>query len=169
MMHVTVTTALLALGLVAGVRELTLESGDSTPGEVDVTERVAPQFPRIAVQARISAEVAVDVRVAADGHPVSAEARVLSTNVPSSSARVSSMFEAPAVDAALQWRFKSALPIDEERKVTITFIFTAKVNDSPVENNEQQAQREIVIRKPLELEVIEAPYVCYLPGETTRK
>jgi hypothetical protein len=73
------------------------------------------------------------------------------------------MFEKASEAAALRWRFVS-VPDESERHVTISFVFTAKQNDAPVEEYQQKAQREVVVKGPLELEVIEAPYVCYMPG-----
>jgi hypothetical protein len=38
------------------------------------------------------------------------------------------------------------------------------MNDAPVESNQQQAQRNVVVRAPLELELIASNSVCYMPG-----
>jgi len=140
---------------------------DDTGRKGAVVERVAPQFPTLLLMARISATVSVRVRVSPAGHVVGADGTVTSSVAPPLSPGLAAMFEDAAEAAALKWRF-TAEPDGSARQATVTFIFTAKQNDSPVENNEQKAQRDVVVREPLTLELIEARSVCYTPGERVR-
>ena len=158
---------LLCQVAIAGGTTATVPDPDDERNAIAVIERVAPKFPSLPLQARISATVSVDVTLSGEGHPVAVTSNVTSSNMALPSAGISAMFQEAAEAAALEWRFASVPPKNGTRRLTIEFIFTSKQNDGPVENNEQKAQREVVVKGPLTLEVIESQYVCYTPGEST--
>ena len=149
----------VALASVVCVMGLHAPNAHASDEPLTVVEAVAPEWPPIALQARVSLAVAVDLEVDESGQVTSAKPRVDAT-VP-----VAALFEKPTRDAALQWRFTPAAPGSGPRPVTITFTYKSKENDRPIESHQQLEQRKVAFKPPLEIELTAAPYVCYTPGE----
>jgi TonB family protein len=117
-----------------------------------VLEAVAPEYPDIALQARIAGPVPVDVEVGADGVPVSARA----------GSEGPKLLWAAAEAAARQWRF--APPAMSAEHVALTFAFVVRewTCDLP-------AERTVTFKPPYEVQVAVRPSVCCLPPEVTTK
>jgi hypothetical protein len=101
-----------------------------------VVSAVAPRFPDIAVQARVSTTLEVCVAVGADGVP--------------STAALDPPFRImkPAVEAAaLQWRFAPAASDTEPQKVRLRFVLRLIPKGSP------PADETSVFRPPYEIEI----------------
>jgi hypothetical protein len=156
--------AIVVVGFVAMASVAVGEAGD-TP---EAVETAAPRFPWIALQARVSATVEVDLEVAPDGVPVSATARMVSTNVKDSGVKALGLFKDDSEAAALKWRFAPTPDGDAgPRYATLTFVFTARQSD--LTDNPERVHREVVTRGPLKLEVIETLYRVYSSGEARRE
>jgi len=150
----------VALASVVCVMGLHPPNAHASDEPLTVVEAVAPEWPPIALQARVSLAVQVDVEVDEAGQVTAAKPRV-DPAVP-----IAALFEKPTRDAALQWRFTPAAAAGSgPRSVMITFTYTSKTNDRPIENHQQLEQRKVAFKPPLEIELTAAPYVCYTPGE----
>jgi hypothetical protein len=107
---------LLAFASCAAPVSPTMAAEPGAPG-VRVVEAVAPEYPDIAKQARITGTFKVRVSVGSTGEPACAE--LVDPLMP--------LIKAVTEGAALQWRFAPAtreeLAQGAERAVTLTFVF----------------------------------------------
>ena len=121
-----------------------------------VVSAVAPEYPNIALQARVSGVIPVEVEIGLDGVPVSARAKLDGPSLLSGAAEAT----------ALRWRFA---PSDaSQRDAThVTLRFSFLVRSDWVCN--QPAEQAVTFKPPFEVELAVRPYVCCLPARVTTK